>query len=285
MDIFALKDKVAVITGGASGIGFAIAKHLAQAGAHVMIADIEADKAAAAAAQLAGIGVRTTSRRCDVTNRTSVEELAEQAWQEFGRVDVIVNNAGVIGRMGPAIDAREEDVRWVTEVNYFGVWYGCSAFGRRFIQQGTPARLVITGSENSLSGVHPMAAAYTASKHALLGLAEVLRMELPDFIRVQILCPGMVQTQLGGAARNRPERFGGPVVSERAPSPGMSADEVGERTVKGIERGDFYIVTHAHDIELIERRYNELRLAFEQQAPRYPGDDQYDVMKLMRLRR
>jgi NAD(P)-dependent dehydrogenase (short-subunit alcohol dehydrogenase family) len=169
----------------------------------------------------------------------------------------------------------------VTEVNYIGVWYGCSVFAKRFIQQGTPARIVITGSENSLGPVHPMAGAYTASKHAVLGLAEVLRMELPEFIRVQILCPGMVQSNLATSARNRPERFGGPVTTNRPAGAGMSTDELGKRTVSGIQSGDFFIVTHAHDVEIVEARYRELHAAFEKQAPRYPGDDQYDVKKLM----
>lgn len=283
MNTWASKDKVAVVTGGASGIGFGIAKHLATAGAHVVIADIEGDKAVAAGKELAATGVRAFGCACDVTNRASVEAVAERAWQEFGHVDIVVNNAGVIGPIGLAIDAREEDVRWVFEVNYLGVWHGASVFARRFIQQGTPARLVITGSENSLGFVHPMAAAYTASKHALLGLAEVLRAELPEFIRVQILCPGVTQSNLAGAARNRPDRFGGPLTSDSpsAMSVGMSPDEIGERTVREIERGGFYIVTHAHDIEVVEQRCQEQRAAFEQQAPRYPGDDRYDVGKMM----
>jgi NAD(P)-dependent dehydrogenase (short-subunit alcohol dehydrogenase family) len=281
LDTWTLKNKVAVVTGGASGIGLAIATHLARAGAHLVIADVEADSASAAATQIASTGVRAIAVACDVSSRESVENLAQQSWEQFGHVELIVNNAGVIGPMGPLIDCREEDFKWITEVNYFGVWHGCTIFGKRFVRQGTRAHIIITGSEHSLGAAHPMAGAYTASKHAVLGIAEVLRMELPEFIRVQMLCPGLVNSNISTATRNRPERFGGPVTSQRKLDLGMSAEDIGERTVRGIERGDFYIVTHSHDIELVERRYQEQRTAFEQQAPRYAGDDRYDVRKLM----
>src|SRR6202044_488703 len=205
-----LAGQVAVVTGAGSGIGRGIAAALAAAGAHVMVADIDAAAARETAAQLADAGVEAVATECDVPDREAVEALADKAWAHFGHVDITVNNAGVFPPIRRAISIEERDARWVLEVNLMGAWYGCSAFGRRFTEQGTSAHILNTGSENSLGVAHAGAAFYTASKHALLGLSDVLRRELPDFIGVSILCPGMVATNLGSSARHRPDRFGGP---------------------------------------------------------------------------
>ncbi|MFM2073307.1 MAG: hypothetical protein RLZZ623_3571 [Actinomycetota bacterium] len=271
---------VAVVTGAGSGIGRGIAAALCGAGARVVIADIELDKAIAAASELPdgrAIGVR-----CDVTDRADVERLADASWAQFGGVDVLVNNAGVFPPLAKVLDVLETDARWVLEVNLLGVWNGCVAFGRRFVEQGTPAHIVNVGSENSLGVPHTMAGFYTASKHAVLGLSDVLRRELPHHIGVSVLCPGMVATALSDASRNRPERFGGPVTSNRSAAVGMDPDEVGRRTVEGIQRGDFYIVTHPPVVELVDERAAELHAAFAAQAPRFDGDEALSTRAMMR---
>ncbi len=282
-----LKDKVGVVTGGASGIGFGIAGALADAGAHVVIADIRGEKAAQAAGELAKRGVRTSSVACDVSDRSAVERLADHAWSEFGHVDLIFNNAGIMSGVGPLIDAKEEDFRWHLEVNVLGVWHGCAVFGKRFQEQGTPAHIVNTGSEHSLYAAHPFGGCYTASKHAILALSDVLRLELPDFIQVSILCPGLVSTELVRSGEIRPDRFGGPeqideaVAEGSALNLGMRPEDIGKRAIKGVLRGDFYIVTHPHNRPYIEDRYNEIRNAFETQAPPFEGDEQYDMRKVI----
>jgi NAD(P)-dependent dehydrogenase (short-subunit alcohol dehydrogenase family) len=282
-----LKGKVSVVTGGASGIGLGIARALARAGTHVLIADIQKDKAAQAAAEVAKLGVRTSAFACDVSNRSAVEKLADQAWSEFGHVDLIFNNAGVMSEIGPLIDASEENFRWLLEVNVLGVWLGCAVFGKRFQEQGTPAHIINTGSEHSLYPSHPFGGFYTATKHAILALSDVLRLELPDFIQVSILCPGLVSTELARSGGLRPERFGGPapldpaMAGEDVTQLGMSADDIGERAIEGVRRGDFYIVTHPHNRPYIEDRYREILTAFEIQAPHYEGDEVYDVRKIM----
>ena len=129
-----LKDKVAVVTGCASGIGLGIAKALANAGTHIVVADIQEDKAEAAAAEIAKLGVKTSTFKCDVTDRSSVEKLAEHAWAEFGHVDIIVNNAGVMTEGCPLVDEKEADFRWLLDVNLIGEWNGCAVFGKRFIE-------------------------------------------------------------------------------------------------------------------------------------------------------
>ena len=282
-----LKDKVAVITGGASGIGLGIARALAKRGTHIVIADIQKEKAKAAADELAKTGVRTLAFPCDVSERNAVERLADQAWSTFGHVDLLFNNAGAFPSVGPLIDADENVFRWILDVNVIGVWHGCSIFGKRFLKQGTPAHIVNTGSEHSISPAHPFAGFYTASKHTVLALSDILRMELPDFIGVSILCPGTIRTNLMNSTRYRLDRYGGPkepdpAISDGGPMKlGMDPDEIGERAIEGILRGDFYIVTHPHVREFVEERYKEILTAFDAQAPHYPGDDQYNPRKLL----
>jgi NAD(P)-dependent dehydrogenase (short-subunit alcohol dehydrogenase family) len=232
------------------------------------------------AAQLAGSGVEAVAAECDVTDREAVEALASKAWAHFGHVDIAVNNAGVFPPIRRAINVDERDARWVLEVNLMGTWY-CSAFGRRFTEQGTPAHILNTGSENSLGVAHAGAAFYTASKHAVLGLSDVLRQELPDFIGVSILCPGMVATNLASSARHRPERFGGAGPEVRSASMGLDPADIGRAAVEGIRRGDFYIVTHPPVREIVAERAAEILAAFDAQAPRYPGDEAIDTRAVM----
>jgi NAD(P)-dependent dehydrogenase (short-subunit alcohol dehydrogenase family) len=278
---------VAVVTGAGSGIGRGIARALAAAGTDVVVADVDADAAATVASELrSGAGgagdARSMDVVCDVSDRGSVEALAERAWSELGHVDILVNNAGVFPGVRRCIDIEENDARWVMDVNLFGTWYGCSVFGQRFVAQGTDAYIVNVASENSLGVPHTGAAFYTASKHAVLGLSDVLRGELPPFIGVSVVCPGMVSTNLTQSGRLRPERFGGPKQARGGVSMGMDPDEVGRRTVDGIRRGEFYIVTHPPVRELVEERAAELLAAFDAQAPRYDGDEELDTRAVMR---
>ncbi len=268
MDDF--KDKVAVITGGASGIGLGIGRALAAQGAHIVVADLEIGPAEAAAAELVGSGVRSLAVHCDVSDRASVESLADRAWTEFGRVDVLCNNAGV-GAASPVADATQDEVEWLFSVNVFGVWNGCSVFVPRFREQGGPAHILNTGSEHSLGIPFAGMGIYTATKHAVLALSDVLRRELePAGIVVSILCPGAVRTEIWNAGRNRPERFGGP---EQAPeehrqflASGMDPDEVGRLAVAAIGRGDFFVLSHPDVRAIAEARCREMLAAFDAQA-------------------
>ena len=132
------------------------------------------------------------------------------------------------------------------EVNLMGVWYGCAVFGKRFVEQGTPAHILNTGSENSVGIPHTHAGFYTASKHGVLALSDVLRRELPDFVGVSVLCPGMVETGLATAPATG--RTASAVRSSDNPwldlEGGMDPEAVGELAVAGVRRGDFVIMTH-----------------------------------------
>jgi len=275
-----VRDKVAVVTGGASGIGRAIGLALAEKGAHVVVADIEEERAHQVADEIAARGVHAMAAVCDVSKEESVEQLAERAWRELGRVDLLFNNAGVSGGTW-LLDSSSKDLAWLFAVNVFGVWYGCKCFGRRFRDQGTPAWIVNTGSEHSLGLPHIQAGFYTATKHAVLGLSDVLRAELPPHIGVSILCPGVVRTEFWNASRNRPAEFGGPAEAAKEiqaiMARGKDAIEIGRQAVAGVERGDFYIVTHPHARSYVEKRYGEILAAFDAQAPFRAGEERFDV--------
>jgi NAD(P)-dependent dehydrogenase (short-subunit alcohol dehydrogenase family) len=251
---------VAVVTGGGSGIGRGIALALARAGSTVVVADIDGERATAAADEVGGTGVA-----CDVTDRDAVEQLAASAWEQHGHVDVVVNNAGVFPPFASVLDTDERDARWVLDVNLMGVWHGCAAFGKRFVEQGTPAHILNTGSENSLGVPHTHAAFYTASKHAVLALSDVLRRELPEFVGVSVLCPGMVATDLATGGRHRPEHFGGPAPTNPwlDLDAGMAPEDVGTLAVDGMRRGDFLIMTHAPVREIADARARDVVDAFE----------------------
>ncbi len=270
-----LKDKVAVVTGGASGIGRGIARAIAAEGCHVVVADVEEGPAKAAAEELSRRGVRSIAVASDVADRASVEALADRAWSELGAVHVLCNNAGV-GQAGPIVDCAPNDVAWVFSVNVFGVWNGCSVFAPRFRAQGGPAHILNTGSEHSLGIPFAGMGIYTASKHAVLALSDVLRRELePDGIGVSILCPGVVRTEIWNAGRNRPDRYGGKLQSPDAfrnfLAAGMDPDEVGRLSVEAIRCGDFFVLSHPEVRGIVEARYRELLAAFDAQQRPDPG--------------
>jgi len=291
-----LGGKTAVVTGGASGIGRGIGLALAAKDVSVVVADIELATAQATAEEIAAAGVAAVGRSCDVADSASVEELADFAFSRFGHVDLLFNNAGVsIG--GLLIDSTPEDLQWLFSVNVYGCWNGCSVFGRRFRDQGTPAHICNTGSEHSLGRPHLRAGVYTASKHAVLGLSDVLRCELPSFIGVSVLCPGVVRSELWNAARNRPR--GGQDRSNIDAGAGnttTNADdafaravmergrdplEIGKLAVEGVQRGDFYIPTHPHSRLYVENRYREMLAAFDGLGPLTEADKRFDVTAIV----
>ena len=264
-----LLGRVAVVTGGGSGIGRGICQALAEDGAQVIVADIDHSAAQSVADQLTSNGHRAAAVACDVSDRASVEALAEGAWETFGRVDMVFNNAGISGNRADCIDIDEHDARAIVDVNLIGVWHGCAIFGRRFVDQGTRANIVNTCSEHGLAAPVTRAAFYTASKHAILGLSDVLRQELPDHITVSVLFPGVVATRMTGMEGEESPRFG------------LSASEVGRRTVDAAKAGEFYIVTHPPVAAMVQERTREILEAFDRQAPRFDGDERLDTRAIL----
>lgn len=261
-----MKNKVVIITGGATGIGLALAKSFGRRGARIVIAGLDEGRLSAAINNLTGLKIPAVSFVCDVTDVAQVEALADFAWQAYGQVDVVINNAGVAQASRALIDTSPVDLQDVFNVNVFGVWHGCQVFGRRLIAQGTPAAIYNTGSENSLFVAVPRAAAYVASKHAVLGLTDALREEMPDYITVGLIVPGLVGSDL---------------VPEPIRSMAMSPEDFAENAVNQIIAGDPYVVSHSYNQVRIDDRYEAISGAYAKSAPRHEGDDKYDVKTII----
>jgi len=263
-----LKDKVAVITGGANGIGEATALAFARKGAHVVVADIEGKRARHVADEARTRGVRALGVQVDVSDMKSVQNLADAAYREFGQVNILFNNAGV-GVMKSLHELSEANWDWVLGVNLGGIYHGVRAFVPRMLEQRCPAHIINTSSEHGIALPSGGLSVYTASKHAVYGLSDVMRRDYgPLGIQVSVLCPGWVNTTIWNAMRNRPERFGGgrslpedvgEEWRERGVDPGVVADTV----VRGVENEDFYMLSHPEVRELVEERYEELLEAFD----------------------
>ena len=196
-----LGGKVAVVTGGASGIGKGIATQLVAEGARVIIADIQRDAMAATAAEIgAALAVHV-----DVSDPASVDALARQAIETFGAVHVVCNNAG-IGPLAPVADLTLDDWRWMIGVNLWGVIHGVHTFLPILKQNRDGGHIVNTASMAGLVA-GPRLGAYAAAKYGVVGLTEVLAAELAadnSRVGVSVLCPGTVHTNIGHSSRNRP---------------------------------------------------------------------------------
>ncbi len=260
------RGKTVAITGGATGIGFALAKALGAEGANIVIGEPRADRLEAAVAELRAAGVSVESTPLDVADPQSVDAFADFAWEQFGQVDLAVNNAGISIGQSPLVDLPLEKLHQIFGVNVFGVWHGCAAFGRRMIAQGTPAAIYNLGSENSLFVAVPNSAGYVATKHAVLGMTEAFRLEMPDFITVGTIFPGFVGTEM---------------IPEAMRGLGMAPDQFAETIIAQIRAGERFVVSHACNRDSITPRRDALDKAYDTYAPRYEGDDQYDVGKLI----
>lgn len=281
-----INNKTAVVTGGGNGIGKALCVALAEAGANVVIADIELAAAEAVKAEISATGAGCLALAVDVTDEGSVTRMRDAAQEAFGSVDVLVNNAGVMHTTKPLFETTSADLEWVMSVNVGGVMNGIRAFVPLFVEQGTPAWILNTASEHSLGVPHLGGGLYTASKHAVLGLSDVLRRELPEHIGVSVLCPGIVGTTLWKASERRQDRYGGAKAgSEQAGAAmqniGMPVEDVAQATIRGLGEETFFIVTHPHAVEFGHARWGEIESAFAAQAPRFEGDEKYDLNKLL----
>ena len=261
-------NKVVAIPGGATGIGFALAKSLGAEGAKIIIGEPRQEMLDAAIDQLSDLGIEAIATPLDVADLASVEAFADIAWGHFGRVDVLINNAGISGGHGLIHKVDMAEARNVFDVNFFGIWHGCAVFSGRMIEQGTPAAIYNLGSENSLFVAVPQSVAYVASKHAVLGLSESLRDDLPDFIHVGTIFPGYVETPLTAQAEG-----------------GMNADTFADIVKQQMHDGAHLIVSHSYNIVRIDQRHDELAKAYATYAPRYEGDDEYDVGTMIAKRK
>jgi NAD(P)-dependent dehydrogenase (short-subunit alcohol dehydrogenase family) len=260
--------KVAVVTGGASGIGFALAERFAAEQMRVVLADVEAAALLRAAATLRAQGATVLAVQTDVADGASVEALARQSYDAFGAVHILCNNAGVsLG--GPLSLAAEADWSWLLGVNLWGVIHGLRAFLPRMLAAGEAGHVVNT---SSLSGLiaPPGGGVYAASKFAVVGLTESLAQELAAGgapIGVSLLCPAGVATAIMDAERNRPAGLraqAAPALSAAE----QQADEAMRRTIAtstppaeiaaavlaAIRAEQFYIVPQPEWLPLLQAR-------------------------------
>ena len=233
------------ITGGASGLGRALAERHARAGWRVCIGDLDVERCAEALAAIRMHSPHSHALTCDVTREEALQAAADWLQREWGGIDVVVNNAGV-AQMGGIADTSLDDWQWAVDINLLGVVRGCKVFVpllRASEAGGRGGQLVNIASMAGL--VHmPQAAAYNATKAAVVALSETLQLELePDGIRVSVVCPAFFRTDLARNMRAANPQLEGMTkrLVERAR---IGADEIAERIFAGIERGDPHILTH-----------------------------------------
>ena len=274
-----LKGKVAVVTGGGSGIGAALARAFAVEGMDVVVADIERAGAERVAAEVRGAGRRAFAAQTDVSQREAVEALAERTYRELGACHVLCNNAGVL--VAGSLEGRSlEDWEWVLGVNLWGVVHGLTAFLPRMLAQPGEKHIVNTASISGLIPI-PGVGVYATAKYAVVGLSEHLRMDLARHaIGVSVLCPGGVLTQILRSERNRPAALGGPPAISAEDLQQMSAgtarredemqtpEAIAAAVLDGIRANDAYILTHPHYRGKVEARCAELMRGFDRAAAR-----------------
>jgi len=267
--------KCAVITGGGNGLGSGMALALAERGMNIVIADRDDEGAAKTATEVRGRGVEVLTVNVDVADPAAVEQLAAAAYDRFGSVQLLMNNAAVWQR-GALAEMSSADWRWMSSINLEGPANGIRAFVPRMLRQSGERHISITSSTNGL-WMLPGQGAYNLIKYALIGMAEALELELRDHgIGVSVICPGPMATEM--ARLSRPPSLGGdsaasqlaevpPELAEMFASWGMqSPAEAGRNAIRGLADGEFYTLTHAQGWPEIETRFARIRAAFERRS-------------------
>lgn len=275
--------KTAVITGGGSGIGEAMAWRFAREGMKIVVADVDAAAAKKVCDALEAAGHRALAVRTDVSRPDEVEALAAASFDTFGSVDLLCNNAGVVpsGRFRPVWEYPLEDWKWSFDVNLMGVAHGLRSFVPRMLAQGTEAHIVTTASVAGLiSGSG--AAVYSAAKHAAVRIAEALYASLREIeapIGVTVLCPGLVNTKIYQSERNRPQDLqpkGGAAeeteelkaVAASLYAGAISPADVAEQVIGAVRANQLYLLTTDKFDEAIETR---MRAILDRSNPTFAG--------------
>ncbi|MDE2745578.1 MAG: SDR family NAD(P)-dependent oxidoreductase [Chloroflexota bacterium] len=260
--------KTAVVTGAASGMGYAFAERFAAEGMNVVLADIETDALNAAVTRLEQqernvIGVEVNTMR-----RETLENLRDRAVDRFGKIHVLCNNAGVTSRQDagvgafPVWEVPDSTREWVMGVNFWGVLYGVQVFVPHMLEHGETGHIVNT---SSVMGLVPSGSAYGVAKHGVLTLTEGLWHHLraaESNVSASVLCPGFVNTQITEAERNRPEEFGETI--EGTPEQraffqtllgeGMEPSDVAELVWRAMVDDRLYILPHEGWREIVRGR-------------------------------
>lgn len=278
-----LKDRVAVITGSASGIGAAMAWAFARAGMKIVAADIDEDGAIATAHTLAAAGHDAVAVRTDVTDPADMEALAEEAYRRFGAVHLLCNNAGIVpaGRHRAVWEYPLEDWKWSLDVNLLGVVHGLRSFIPRMLAQNTEAHVITTASVAGLiSGAG--SAVYGATKHAAVRVTEAAYAALRERgapIGVTVLCPGLVNTRIYESERSRPAHLrpaGGAAaestelqrIAGRLYAEAMAPEEVAAQALQAVLDDRLYVIPTESFDEAIRSRSAAI---LERRNPDFPS--------------
>ena len=277
------RDRVAVITGGASGIGFATAERLAAEGMKIALADIESSALEAAVKKLEAKGAAVLGVRTDVSQAADVERLAQKTLERFGSVHVVFNNAGV-AITGEAWENSLADWEWVLGVNLWGVIHGIRTFVPILLRQNEPGHVVSTASMAGLTS-NPGMAVYNVSKHAVVTLSETLHSDLAlrnSPVKASVLCPGFIQTRIMDSARNRqgdakhdpptPEASALGASIELAlregVNQGFAPSHVAQKVFEAIRDEQFYIFAAQPEIfDAVKQRLEEVGAARNPKTP------------------
>ena len=276
----ALKGRVAVVTGGGSGLGRAMALHFAREGMHVAIADIEQASLDPVVAELRALGVKAIGVRTDVSKGEEVDALANRVVADLGGVHVVCNNAGV-SPMGLAWENSLADWQWMLGVNLWGVIHGVRAFTPLLLAQDE-GHIVNTASVAGLINP-PNSAMYNVTKHAVVALTETLFHDLGERgskVGCSVLCPAYVPTGIADSERNRPPGLANPaapktpeqlareeMLRKAVRSGRLTADDIGAAVLAAVKEDRFYILTHPRIKGAIQARMEDI---LEGRQPRNP---------------
>lgn len=261
-----LSGKVAVVTGGGSGIGRELALACAREGMRVVLADVDEPGMGETTKLLSG--AESISIRCDVSKAEQVENVAKQAYARFGDVHLLFNNAGV-ACSGPIWTTTLEDWQWTLGVNLMGVVHGIRTFVPRMLERGGAAHVVNTASAAGLLSV-PGSSVYCVSKHGVVTMSECLKHELrraKSDIGVSVLCPAFVPTRIADAERNRPAELAAAnpqnasyreMVRKAVESGRISAAEVAAMTLDAVKADRFYVLPHKKIRSHVETRLQDI---------------------------
>jgi NAD(P)-dependent dehydrogenase (short-subunit alcohol dehydrogenase family) len=266
-----LNGKVAVITGAGSGFGREFARLGAREGMKLVLADVQREALDAVVAELKSAGAEVIGEIVDVADSGQVAQLADRAFQAFGPVHLLMNNAGV-GGGGYLWENTDKDWNWVLGVNLMGVVHGIQHFVPRMLEgnrHGTPGHIVNTASMAGWLAA-PLMGVYNVSKHAVVALSETLYHDLrlaQSTIGVTALCPAFVPTGIADSHRNRPKTLANPAppttsqrmaqaASEKAVSSGrVTAEQVAQMTFDAVREKRFYVFTHPQILPTVQARF------------------------------
>ena len=275
--MFKFEGRTAVISGGAEGIGLSIAKALGEQKMNIVLADIDEKNLLKSTAELESLGIPVLAALLDVADEMQWKSVAEKVVERFGKVHMVVNNAGVGGDSGPIENQETEGWQWALGVNLMGVVYGAKVMTPLIKDHGEGGWILNVASMAGMGGV-PYSGVYTASKAAVVALSESWAAELKDKrIGVSVLCPAFVQTRIYDSERNRPDKYKSEnyqIENESSFSKqtkqmvkdGIDVSIVGKRVVEAINHGELYIFTHPNYRQVNQQRFNGIDEAFARSA-------------------